>query len=131
MFHFFNRSEPRYPTIRQALAQSGLAEARDSNRVAVLEKRGQYAGRTVNFFRAFERADEDLLLGSGHVESNGLVVVDRVHASENNTWSAREPAKLADHTDYERLIFGNAAAARSSEATLSAAAHPSNSEQEQ
>jgi len=76
MFNFFNRSERHYPTIRQALVQAGLPAAGDPTRVAVLEKHGQYAGRRVNFFSAFEPGHQDLLLGSGHVESEGLVVVN-------------------------------------------------------
>jgi len=50
MFNFFNRSERRYPTIRQALVDAGLPAAGDPTQVAVREKHGQYAGRRVNFF---------------------------------------------------------------------------------
>ena len=73
MFNFLSRSQRHYPTIRQALVQAGLSAAGDPTRVAVLEKHGQYAGRRVNFFRAFEPGHQDLLLGSGHVEREGLV----------------------------------------------------------
>jgi hypothetical protein len=122
MFNFFNRSGSRYPTIRQALAQSGVADAEDSTRVALLEKHGQYAGRRVKFFRAFEPGHQELLLGTGHVESDGLVVVDNLYAPDKRTPPAREPANRAVHNDDERLVFWDAAGARSSEATLSAPA---------
>ncbi len=121
MFNFFNRSQRRYPTIRQALVQAGLSAAGDPTRVAVLAKHGQYAGRRVNFFHAFEPGHQDLLLGSGHVEREGVVVVNSRPETEV-TAPAREPANRADHVDDERLVFWDAVAARSSEATLSAPA---------
>ena len=122
MLNFFNRPQRRYPTIRQALVQSGLAEAADPTRVALFEKHGNYAGRRVNFFRAFEPGHEELLLGSGHVEPEGLVVVNNLRAPEESTPPTREPANRANHPDDERLVFWDAGAARSSEATLSAPA---------
>ncbi|SRR6266508_228743 len=121
MFNFFNRSETRYPTIRQALFTSGLSMAADPTRVAVVEKHGQYVGRRVNFFRAFEPGHQDLLLGSGHVEHEGLVVVDSRPEPEGAAPS-REPANRAGHADDERLVFWDAVRASSSEATLSAPA---------
>ena len=121
MFKFLNRSQRRYPTIRQALVEAGLSAAGDRAQVAVLEKHGQYAGRRVNFFRAFEPEHQDVLLGSGHVEPDGLVVVDS-HADPEGAAPARQPANRANHADDERLVFWDADAARSSEATLSAPA---------
>jgi hypothetical protein len=122
MFNLFNRSQRRrYPTIREALVESGLAAAGDPKRVAVLENHGQYAGRRVNFFRAFESGHRDLVLGSGHVEHEGTVVVDSRPAPEGAT-PTRELANRAMHVDDERLVFWDAARARLSEATLSAPA---------
>jgi len=118
MFNFFNRSQRHYPTIRQALVQAGLSAAGDPTQVAVLEKHGQYAGRRVNFFRAFEPGHQDLVLASGHVEREGLVVVNSASQPEGAV-PARHPADCANHADYERLVFWDADAARSSEATLS------------
>jgi len=119
MFSFFNRSERHHPPIRQALVEAGLSAAGDPSRVAVLEKHGQYAGRRVNFFRAFEPGHQDLLLGSGHVESGGLVVVNSRPVVPEGAAPARHPANRATHADDERLVFWDADAARSSEATLS------------
>ena len=121
MFKLFNRSQRRYPTIREALVQSGLLAAADPNRVAVLEKHGQYSGRRVNFFRAFPRGHQDLVLGSGHVEREGLVVVDSRQEPEGAA-PARELANRATHADDERLVFWDAEKAGSSEAVLSAPA---------
>lgn len=105
MFSFLHRSGGHFPTIREALIRSGLAEAGDSSRVAVLEQHGRYAGRRVNFFRAFEPGHENLLLGSGHVEPDGRVVINTVRALEERTPPPREPANRADHVDDERLVF--------------------------
>jgi hypothetical protein len=121
MLNLFNRSQPRYPTIRQTLVETGLAAAGDPARVAVRENHGQYAGRHVNFFRAFEPEHKDVVLASGHVEREGLVVVDSRSEPEGVTL-VREPANRADHADDERLVFWDAAAARAAEATLSAPA---------
>jgi hypothetical protein len=121
MFNFFNRPQLRYPTIRQALVEAGLSAAGDSARIAVLEKHGQYAGRRVNFFRAFEAGHQDLLLRSGHVEPEGNVIVDSVSEPEGAT-PVRERANRADHADDEHLVFWDADAAQMSEATLSAPA---------
>ena len=122
MFNFFNKPrQQRYPTIRQALVQSGLSTAGDPNKVAVVEKHGKYSGRGVNFFRAFEPGHEDILLGSGHVEHEGLVMVDSRPAPEG-AGPARELADRAIHADDERLVFWDAARARASELTLSAPA---------
>jgi hypothetical protein len=121
MLNFLNRPHRRYPTIRQALVQSGLVEAADPTRVALFEKHGNYAGRRVNFFQAFEPGHQDVLLGSGHVEREGMVVVDDRPVPEGAV-PARELANRATHADDERLVFWDVEAARSSEATLSAPA---------
>lgn len=119
MFNFITGSAARSATIRKALVQSGLAEAGDFTRVALLETRGQYAGRRVTFFRAFQPGHLDLVLGSGHVEPGGRVVLDTTRAAQESAPPAREPAKRADHADDERLVFWDAAAAGSSVTTLS------------
>ena len=121
MLNFFNRPQRHYPTIRQALVQSGLAEAADPTRVALFEKHGNYAGRRVNFFQAFDPGQRDVLLGSGHVEHDGAVVVDN-QPVQNGAVAVREPANRATHADDERLVFWDAGKARRSAATLSAPA---------
>jgi hypothetical protein len=121
MFRVFNRSQPRYPSIREALVHSGLSAAGDPTQVAVVEKHGQYAGRQVTFFRAVEPGHQDQLLGSGHVEPGGQVVINSRPEPEGAA-PTRQPANRAVHADDERLVFWDPAAARSAEATLSAPA---------
>jgi hypothetical protein len=121
MLNFISRPQRRYPTVRQALVQPGLAEAARPTRVALFEKHGNDAGRRVNFFQAFAPGHQELLLGSGHVEHEGAVLVDNQPALEG-TAPAREPADRATHADEERLVFWDADTTRRSEATLSAPA---------
>jgi hypothetical protein len=135
MLSFLRRSAPRYPTIRQALAQAGLSSATNPAMLGVVERHGSYSGRQVNFFRAFDPshaeaqkiqvhdfgdldAHQDLVLGSGHLERDGMVVVNR-QAGADIPAPTRQPADRAAHADDERLVFWDAEFARSSGATLS------------
>jgi hypothetical protein len=121
MFNLFKRSQPRYPTIRQALVRSGVSTAADPDRVTVHERHGRYSGRQVSFFRAFEPGHEELLLGSGHVEREGMVVVD-IRTDAQSAVPFRELANRANHADDEHLVFWDALRANTSEAILSAPA---------
>jgi len=77
MFKFLSRSSERRSTsIRQALVKAGLSTAADPARVTVVETKGNYSGRPVKYFRAFEPGHEELLLRSGFVEREGGVVVN-------------------------------------------------------
>jgi hypothetical protein len=120
MFGLFNRSI-HYPTIREALVQGGLPAAADPAKITLVETRGVFSGRKVNFFSAFESAHRDVLLVSGHVEHEGMVVVDTWPGPQREV-PARTSADRAAHADDERLVFWDADAARSSEASLSAPA---------
>ena len=108
MFKFLNRSAPRYPTIRQTLATAGVPSAADPAGLTVLERMGSYSGRRVNFFRAFDptRAEaraiqvhafrdldthQELVLGSGHVEHEGLVMLDGRPEAEHIGHRASSP----------------------------------------
>jgi hypothetical protein len=127
----FNRktSSPQPPqTLQQALTQQGLPGLR------VLLTRGSYAGRSVRFFRAFNPigaahiqtfkdldAHPELVLGSGHIENDGVfALAERVSSSVAPT-PARELADRALHADDERLVFWNAEASRVSAVHLSEA----------
>src|SRR5689334_2664130 len=108
MLKFFSRPQQRrYPTIREALVQSGVADAADPARVGVSEKHGNYAGRRVNFFQAYETGHPDRPLGSGHVEQEGAVVVNN-QPGQAAAAPLRELANRATHTDDERLVFWDA-----------------------
>lgn len=138
MFPFGHRSTPRFPTIRQALYADGLASAADTTKLTVLERRGPYSGRPVTFFRAFDPslaamqgvpvrafrdldAHLDLVVGSGHVEREGNVVIaDR--REPTLAIPTRQPAVRASHADDEHLVFWSAEGARSSAQHLSEAA---------
>ncbi len=77
MFKFLSRSsERRSASIRQALVNAGLSTAADPARVSVVETKGNYSGRPVKYFRAFEPGHEELPLRSGFVEREGGVVVN-------------------------------------------------------
>jgi hypothetical protein len=121
MFKFLSRSAARYPTIRETLAEAGVPSAADPAGLTVLERMGSYSGRRVNFFRAFDptRAaarsiavhgfrdldgHHDLVLGSGHVENEGLVMLDD-RAEAEHPVPTRALADRADHTDDERFVF--------------------------
>jgi hypothetical protein len=121
MFNFSRRAQSRYPTIRQALVQAGVPSATDPACVTVLETHGLFSGRHVNFFRAFEPGHQDEVLGSGHVEHGGLVVVESRPQPEGPV-PIREAANRAAHRDDERLVFWDAKVAQSAEAVLSAPA---------
>ncbi len=58
MFNVFSRARTRDQSIRQALVQAGLPAATDRVRVALIRKSGQYSGRRVDFFRAFDPTHE-------------------------------------------------------------------------
>jgi hypothetical protein len=135
MFNFLHRSAPRYPTIRQALVNAGLLSSTDPDALTVVERHGSYSGRGVNFFRVFNPTDaaagairvrayadldahQELILGSGHVESNGLVMLNS-QPEQTHAVPTRELADRADHADDRHLVFWDAEAARSSGVTLS------------
>jgi len=126
VFDFLHRSAPRYPTIRQTLATAGVPSAADPAGLTVLEKAGSYSGRRVNFFRAFDPTaslarklqvqafrdldgHQELVLGSGHVEHSGLVMLDGRPEAEHVT-PARELADRGAHADDERFVFRNGSA---------------------
>ncbi len=78
MFKFLSRSsDRRSASIRQALVEAGLTTAADPTKVTVVESKGNYSGRPVRYFSAFEPGHEELLLRSGFVEREGGVVVNR------------------------------------------------------
>jgi hypothetical protein len=135
MFNFLYRSAPRYPTIRQTLVNAGLLSATDPDALTVLERHGCYSGRRVNFFRAFNPthatacaipvrafadldAHRELVLRSGHVEHEGIVVLDS-QPEQDHAAPIREPADRAAHADDQRFVFWDAEVARSSGVTLS------------
>jgi hypothetical protein len=107
--------QTRHPSIRETLALAGVPSAAQPAGLTVLERMGTYSGRRVNFFRAFDparataRAIEDLVLGSGHVEHEGLVMLDGRPEAEGAAPN-RAPADRAVHADDERFVFQHGSA---------------------
>jgi hypothetical protein len=125
MFKFFGKSQFQHPTklIAQAMVDSGQAPGRDPATLGVVEQSGQYSGRQVTYFRVYDPvqvgersikiqayADLDdhpeLVLGSGHLEKNGALVLSRRERPAGTTVAfTRSEAVQADHADDERVMF--------------------------
>ena len=124
MFRFRRRTRARPPTpaMREALVEGGLLPGMDPATLAVIDRPGLYAGRAVHYFRVFDpvRAAEraiqvrgfgdldphpDLVLGSGHVERQGAVVLTRRDVAPSVPTAARARADRATHGDDERFVF--------------------------
>src|SRR5919197_1311801 len=89
MFGFLRRSaaQPATAAIRQALVQNGLPPGMDPASLADLD------------------AHPDLVLGSGHVEQHGAVVLTRRDIAPSVPAVLREPADRATHADDEQYVF--------------------------
>ena len=124
MFSVFKRSHPQQPTtgMARALVDQGLPPGMDPATLSVVEQQGSYAGRRVKYFRVFDpvRANEcavqvrvfadldahsELVLGSGHVERDGAVVLSRREHAPASMASARYQADRAAHGDDARFVF--------------------------
>src|SRR5436305_12105686 len=103
MFRLFSNSRPHRPTaaMAAALTSDGLPPGMQPSTLSVVEQHGNYSGRRVSFFRVFDPihvaergveirrftdldAHPNVVLGSGHVEGDGSVVLskrDKPHAS--------------------------------------------------
>ena len=124
MFSLFRKSQSQQPTaaIVQAMTSDGMPSGTDPARLSVLQQRGSYSGRKVSYFRVFDKvrvsersfkvhdfadldAHPELVLGSGHVEQNGAVVLTRMNQTNASGAFARSEAVRADHGDDERYVF--------------------------
>jgi hypothetical protein len=116
--------QPRHPTaaLAQALARDGLPPGIDPATLIVLEQRGAYSGRRVSYFRVInpDRTAErviqvrvfgdlddhpELIVGSGHVEQDGAVVLTRRDRGHSPAAPDRSEADRADHGDDEQFVF--------------------------
>ena len=123
MFSVFKRSHLQQPTatMARALADEGLPPGMHPTTLRVVEQQGSYAGRRVKYFRVFDpvRANErtvqvrvfgdldahsELVLGSGHVEQDGAVILSRRERTPASTASARHQADRAAHGDDTRFV---------------------------
>jgi len=130
MFGFFRRSTPRPLTdaIRRAMAQDGLtAPVSNPSELRMVESRGRYSNRKVTYFRVFDPAlaaqrsvdiqhyrDFDgclgLILRSGHVEDDGVVVLSRPVIVRPPVTPSRTPADRTLHMDDAHIIRGETGA---------------------
>ncbi len=126
MFGFLRRgpSPASSLAIQQALVQQGLPFGMSVNRLRVLTRQGNYVGRSVRYFRAFDAdqaaqsgvavqtfddldAHPELVIGSGHVEREGAVSVTRGLRPTTAPSPTRTQADRAGHTDDAHLVLGN------------------------
>jgi hypothetical protein len=127
MFSFFRNvaSTESSPAIQQALVHQGLPLGVSVNRLRVLTRKGNYAGRSVHYFRAFDvdqaaksgvaprtfnelDAHPQLIVGSGHIERDGAVALIRRDPSTTAASPSRTSADRAGHADDAHLVFWGA-----------------------
>ena len=121
----FNRKSGQQSSstaIIRALEGDGLPPGMDAaSALGVVQSRGSYAGRTVTYLRAYDRAraaerglevqtlgdldtHADLVLRTGHVEQDGSVVITWRAPSPDAATPVRARADRAVHDD-ERFVF--------------------------
>jgi hypothetical protein len=141
MFSFFRKgaSPASSLAIQQALVKQGVPFGMSVNRLRVLTRQGNYAGRSVRYFRAFDAdqaaqgglaprtfddldAHPDLVIGSGHLEREGGVVLTRREPSTRAPSPTRASADRIGHADDAHLVFWDAEGSRTSAVHLSEAA---------
>jgi hypothetical protein len=127
MFNLFRRSQPHVPSaaLIDALGPRALRGDAQLRTLAVVDRPGSYVGRRVSFFSVFDPAQiadrgvrirdfadldayPDLVLGSGHVERNGAVVLVGSDPVEQPGTSVRSRADRTMHSDDEQLVFHDA-----------------------
>jgi hypothetical protein len=94
----------------------------DPSSLAFVLRRGSYAGRRVNYFRVFDPtrvaernlriknfsdldAAPELVIGSGHVEVDGMVILSRRDQTQFTSTLIRDEANRAAHGDDEQFVF--------------------------
>jgi hypothetical protein len=82
--------------LSEALVTAGRASSADIGGLQVLERRGNYSGRKVTYFRVFDPIHvaaravtaaaytdldpyPDLVLATGHLEQDGMVMLNRAY----------------------------------------------------
>ena len=126
MFNPFRKSQPGRPpaALCRALVREGLPPGMDPLTLSVVLRRGSYSGRSVKYFRVYdairvtERALEvrrytdldaypDMVLGSGHLEADGAVVLTKRARPQVTASSVRSEADRSAHGDDEQFVFHN------------------------
>lgn len=123
MFRLWRTSQSRRLSheLSNALATDGLPPGLDPATLEVVVQRGSYSGRRVRYFRVFDpvRAAEravsvrafsdldvhaELIMGFGHIEQDGAVVLVRRDAMQAAATPSRSNAIRADHADDEQFV---------------------------
>jgi hypothetical protein len=123
MFGFFKRagSRPLTDAIVQAVERDGAPSTVAFSSLRMVESKGRYSDRKVTYFRVFDPsaaaqrmldvrryADLDtlqnLILQSGHVESDGKVVVTRPRIVRAASPSVRAAADRSQHLDDAHIV---------------------------
>jgi hypothetical protein len=90
--------------------------------LSVVQQHGSYSGRRVSYFRAFDpiRVAErglqvrhfndldrspDLIIGSGHIEADGSIVLSKREKQHVPDGPIRSEANRFAHTDDEQIVF--------------------------
>ena len=130
MFGFFRRpsSRPLSDAIRRAIAQDGMtAPVSSPSQLRMVESRGRYSDRKVTYFRVFDATstaqrsmdvqryqDFDvfpgLILRSGHVEQDGVVVLTRPVVVRQAATPSRTQADRTQHADDAHIVQGETGA---------------------
>jgi hypothetical protein len=130
MFGLFRRPAPRPLTdpIRRAMEKDGMtAPVSNPSQLRMVESRGRYSDRKVTYFRVFDPTsaaqrsmnieryqDFDvfpgLVLRSGHVEHDGVVVLTRPVKVLQPETSSRTHADRTMHADDAHIVRGETGA---------------------
>ena len=129
MFRLILSSRPRHPTpaMAAALISDGLPPGMQPSTLWVVEQKGSYSGRRVSYFRVFDpiRVAEqgleirrftdldrhpNLILGSGHLEADGSVVLSKQGKPHPPETPIRTEANRSAHPDDEQIVFPTPAA---------------------
>jgi hypothetical protein len=123
MFSFLRRRPADFGgTIRQAVVNDGRQANLDPETLAVVQRRGSYSGRSVQYFRVFDptaaatgglhpRRYEDLdghpelVVGAGHIEHGGAVVLTPRSTTRSTPLPDRLLARRESHSDDESVVF--------------------------
>ena len=124
MFRLILKARPRRPTpaMATALISDGLPPGMQPSTLSVVEQQGSYAGRRVSYFRVFDpiRVGErglqirqftdldrhpNLILGSGHLEPDGSVVLSKRGKPHPAETPIRSEANRSAHADDEQIVF--------------------------
>ena len=144
MFGLFRRPAPRPLTdaIRQAIQRDGHTPVTfDPARLRMGESSGRYSDRKVTYFRVFDPSstaqrsldirryqDFDVFLGlvvrSGHVESDGTVILTKPVVVRVPTTPSRTQADRMQHADDAHIVRGETGASANVVAPLHTASEP-------